>query len=92
MKNYIDLHMHSMYSDDGEYTPKQFVEMCHEKGIRIMAIADHNSVKAIDEASQKAQELGMQYIPAVEIDCTYEGINLHVFGYGIEYKHEDYVN
>ncbi len=91
MKNYIDLHMHSMYSDDGEYTPKQFVEMCHEKGIRIMAIADHNSVKAIDEASQKAQELGMQYIPAVEIDCTYEGINLHVLGYGIDYKHEDFV-
>lgn len=91
MKNYIDLHMHSMYSDDGEYTPKQLVEMCHEKGIRIMAIADHNSVKAIDEASQKAQELGMQYIPAVEIDCTYEGINLHVLGYGIDYKHEDFV-
>ncbi|MDE6952183.1 MAG: PHP domain-containing protein [Erysipelotrichales bacterium] len=91
MKNYIDLHVHSMYSDDGEYTPKQLVEMCHEKGIRIMAIADHNSVKAIDEASQKAQELGMQYIPAVEIDCTYEGINLHVLGYGIDYKHEDFV-
>lgn len=91
MKNYIDLHMHSMYSDDGEYTPKQLVEMCHEKGIRIMAIADHNSVMAIDEASQKAQELGMQYIPAVEIDCTYEGINLHVLGYGIDYKHEDFV-
>lgn len=91
MKNYIDLHMHSMYSDDGEYTPKQLVEMCHKKGIRIMAIADHNSVKAIDEARQTAQELGVQYIPAVEIDCTYEGINLHVVGYGIDYKHEDFV-
>lgn len=91
MKNYIDLHMHSKYSDDGEYTPSQLVEMCHDKGIHIMAIADHNSVKAIDEAKGKADVLGMQYIPAVEIDCTYEGINLHVVGYGIDYKHEDFV-
>lgn len=29
-KSYIDLHMHSMYSDDGEYTPTQLVDMCHE--------------------------------------------------------------
>ena len=28
----------------------------------------------------------MKYIPAIEIDCTYKGINLHVLGYGIDYK------
>ena len=31
-KSYIDLHMHSLYSDDGEFTPTQLVEMCHEAG------------------------------------------------------------
>ena len=41
-KSHIDLHMHSMYSDDGEYSPEQLVRMCHESGVRIMAIADHN--------------------------------------------------
>lgn len=91
MKNYIDLHMHSLYSDDGEFTPTQLVDMCHEKGIKIMAIADHNSVKAISEASKRAEALGISYIPAVEIDCTYEGINLHVVGYGIDYTHEDFL-
>ena len=45
-KSYIDLHMHSMYSDDGEYSPEQLVKMCHEAGVRIMAIADHNWIKA----------------------------------------------
>lgn len=91
MKNYIDLHMHSLYSDDGEFTPTQLVEMCHKNGIQIMAIADHNSVKAIDEAYKRAKELQMKYIPAVEIDCTYETINLHVVGYGIDYHHPDFV-
>lgn len=91
MKNYIDLHMHSQYSDDGEFTPSELVEMCYEKGIKIMAIADHNSVKAIEEAKTKAKELDMIYIPAIEIDCTYNTINLHVVGYGIDYQSDDFI-
>ena len=83
-KSYIDFHMHSMYSDDGEYTPTQLVDMCHEAGVKIMAIADHNWVKANEEAKKHADELGMTYIPAIEIDCTYKGVNLHVLGYGID--------
>lgn len=85
MKHTIDLHMHSMYSDDGEFTPQQLVDFCKKEGIRIMAIADHNSVKAIDEERQACKDAGLTCIPAIEIDCTYEWINLHVLGYGIEY-------
>lgn len=83
MKNYIDLHIHSQYSDDGEFSPSELVEMCHKKGIRIMAIADHNLVKGVREGREKAKELGMQYISAIEIDCTYQDVNLHMLGYGI---------
>ena len=56
MKSYIDLHMHSLYSDDGEYTPIQLVDMCEKAGVKIMAIADHNWVKAVAEAKQYSQE------------------------------------
>ena len=90
MDKYIDLHMHSKYSDDGEFTPSELVEMCHRSGIKIMAIADHNSVKAIDEAKEAAKKYDIKYISATEIDCTYNGINLHVLGYGIDYHHEDF--
>lgn len=86
MNKFIDLHMHSKYSDDGEFTPTQLVNKCHDANITIMAIADHNSVKAIDEAKEMACGYGMHYIHATEIDCTYNGINLHVLGYGIDYK------
>ena len=86
MTNYIDLHMHTNYSDDGSYTPSQIVEMCHEAKVKIMAIADHNTVKGVEEGMNKAKELGMSYIPAIEIDCTYKNTtNLHVLGYGIDY-------
>ncbi len=84
MKNYIDLHMHSKYSDDGEFTPESLVEQCHKAGIKVMAIADHNSVKANEIACKEAKKYGIEYIPAIEADCTYKGVNLHVVGYGID--------
>lgn len=89
MKNYIDLHMHSKYSDDGQFTPSELVHQCLEAGIEIMAIADHNSVKALDEEIKCCQEVGIKCIPAVEIDCTFEGVNLHVVGYGMDYHQEE---
>ena len=91
MEKYIDLHIHSKYSDDGEFTPIQLVEQCYKAGIKIMSIADRNSVKAIDEAKEAAAKLNIKYIPGIEIDCTYNGINLHILGYGIDYSHDDFV-
>ncbi len=86
MNKYIDLHMHSIYSDDGELTPAKLVEKCAQCGVKIMAIADHNSVKGIPEGLETAQKKGIRYIPAVEINFTYRDINLHVVGYGIDYQ------
>lgn len=83
---FIDLHIHSYYSDDGEFSPADLVRMCHDRGITTMAIADHNSIKAVDEARKEAYKYHIQYINAIEVDCTYRGINLHVLGYGIDYR------
>lgn len=83
---YIDLHMHSIHSDDGEFTPTELIEKCYEAGVKIMAVADHNYVKGIDEAKEAASKRKITVIPAIEIDCVYNGINLHVLGYGIDYK------
>lgn len=85
MKNYIDLHMHSGYSDDGEFTAEELVTKCHQNGIRIMAITDHNTVSIIDEELALCHEMGIIGIPGVEIDCTWKGIDLHVVGYGMDH-------
>lgn len=92
MKNYIDLHMHSKYSDDGEYEPAALVKKCYENNIKIMAIADHNSIKAIEVAKKEAEKFDIKYINAIEIDCTYKNINLHVLGYGINNYTDDFEN
>lgn len=86
----IDLHMHSRYSNDGEFSPRELVEKCAAQGIGIMSVADHNCAKANREALSAAEELGMRYIPGIEIDCTYEGTDFHVLGYGIDFESQDF--
>lgn len=82
--NKIDLHMHTSMSNDGTYTPEDLTKMCHEAGLEIFAIADHNSTKAYTYAKPMADSFGMKLIPAVELDCHIDGTNLHVLGYGID--------
>lgn len=86
MKNIIDLHMHSLYSDDGEFTPAELMTLCKDAGLKFSALADHNSVKGVEEAIKEGEKLGIKVIPAIEIDCIYNGVNLHVLGYYIDPK------
>ena len=39
----IDLHVHTIYSD-GEYTPKEILEMCKKRNITVVGITDHNTM------------------------------------------------
>ena len=82
----IDLHMHSIYSDDGQYTVKELLDIAKQQKLTHMAIADHNSVKAIKEAHTLLDDYNIHYIDAVELDCTYKGINLHLLGYNFDYN------
>ena len=90
MENYMDLHMHSIFSVDGEYTPSELVGMCHGAGIRIMSISDHNCVGASRKAQEETERLGIRYIPAIELDCTFQGMDLHLLGYQIRYESPDF--
>lgn len=76
--------MHSYYSDDGEFEPKQLIDLCLEKNIKYFSIADHNSVRGIKEAKEYCVGKNINIIPAIELDCTFNEINLHVLGYGID--------
>ena len=90
MEKLMDLHMHSYYSDDGEFSPEELVRQCAMSGIRVMSIADHNSVRANDEGRQAARRAGIRYVSGIEIDCTFRGVNLHVLGYGFDDASDDF--
>ncbi|HBE85752.1 MAG TPA: phosphatase [Lachnoclostridium sp.] len=84
MVNQLDLHMHSNISNDGEYTPSQLIQLCKQHGLKTVALADHNSVRGIGDAEKSANESGIELISAIELDCQFEGVNLHLLGYGID--------
>lgn len=92
MEKLMDLHMHSYYSDDGEFSPEELVRQCAMSGIRVMSIADHNSVRANDGGRQAARRAGIRYVSGIEIDCTFRGVNLHVLGYGFDDTSDDFAD
>ncbi len=89
IKPYIDLHIHSTISD-GLYSPQEVINQAYDKGIRIMAITDHNAT--IDLSVLRRENPNMQLIQGAEISCIYTAptgkeTELHVIGLGFDPNH-----
>ncbi len=89
MEEYIDLHIHSCYSD-GVHRPAELVAMAAEKGLKAIAIADHDSVEGVDEALEAGAAAGVEVVPAVELSIAYKDFrDIHLLGYYIDHKDEE---
>ena len=60
-----DLHIHSNASD-GNGTPQQIIEKAKEKGLSVIALTDHHTVKNIDEKSYITYESEPEKITSEE--------------------------
>jgi predicted metal-dependent phosphoesterase TrpH len=80
----IDLHVHSTASD-GTLTPEEIVAVALAKGLRALALADHDSVDGIEPALAAAAGTSLVVIPAVEISTDYGATEVHVLGYFLDY-------
>lgn len=69
-----DLHIHSNYNSDGEFSPKDLVDLCLEAGLSHAAIVGHKSVKDIDVALQAAYGTTLRMIPSIAMDCVFTDI------------------
>ena len=85
-----DLHIHSNYSNDGEFEIHKIVEKSLENKVDIISITDHNCVRGITEAIPVCANNGIEFIPGIEVDCSYNGIDLHVLGYNINWQSNDF--
>jgi predicted metal-dependent phosphoesterase TrpH len=80
---YADLHLHTFHSD-GTRSPREVVEVAHAAGIDIVAISDHDNLAAFFEIKAHATALGVTLVPAVELSCGYDGIDVHVLAYAFD--------
>jgi 3',5'-nucleoside bisphosphate phosphatase len=79
-KNYIDLHLHSTYSD-GTFSIKEIVEYASTKKLAAVALTDHDCISGIREITELAGRIDLEVVPGVEISSMYENIDVHVLGY-----------
>jgi predicted metal-dependent phosphoesterase TrpH len=91
MRSLIDLHCHSTVSD-GVLTPSDLVNHAAEKGVRVLALTDHDDVAGLDEAREIAQQHGMRFINGVEISVTWRRRTLHIVGLKINPEYPPLVN
>ncbi|MBW2552832.1 MAG: PHP domain-containing protein [Deltaproteobacteria bacterium] len=79
---YIDLHIHTTESD-GTLTPSQVVRYAKEKGLKAVAITDHDTIHGNEEAIKEGISAGVEVIPGVEISVDYSPGTMHMLGYFI---------
>jgi predicted metal-dependent phosphoesterase TrpH len=79
----FDLHLHTTASD-GIYTPKEIVKMAENKGLKTIAITDHDTTDGISEALLAAQNLNINVIPGIEISTKFQKKNIDILGYNLQ--------
>lgn len=75
-----DFHIHTDRSD-GLAPPKEVVRLAHAGGLDTIAITDHDSLGALEEAAHVAHELGIRLIPGTELTATIRNHEIHLLAY-----------
>src|SRR3990167_5513943 len=82
----VDLHTHTTASD-GTYTPRELVAEAASRGVRVLAVTDHDSTEGLGEAPEEAERRRPpEIISGIEINCDVEGAEIHVLGYLMDWR------
>ena len=79
----VDLHLHTTHSD-GNLSPTELVDLCARKGLKVIAVSDHDSTEGIDEALAAAKPRGIEVIPAIELSADVPNNEIHMLGYFVD--------
>jgi predicted metal-dependent phosphoesterase TrpH len=85
----VDLHSHSLASD-GLLEPAAVAARAKAGGVDVWALTDHDETRGLAEAARAAADLGMRFVPGVEISVTWRahaghaGTTVHMVGLNID--------
>lgn len=79
----VDLHIHTRCSDGG-LTPAEAVGYALARGLRAIAITDHDTIQGNEEALAVGRRTGLPVIPGVELSTEWEGLTFHMLGFGLD--------
>lgn len=78
----IDLHVHTTASD-GTMTPAELVFYAAKRGLKAVAITDHDTIDGLPEALEAGQKAGLEVVPGIEIGVDFTG-EMHILGYFVD--------
>jgi predicted metal-dependent phosphoesterase TrpH len=81
-KGFVDLHIHTSYSD-GLLNPQQIVELAQQRRLTAIAITDHDSVAGVQETVEWGTSAGIEVVAGIEISILFEECEVHLLGYFI---------
>lgn len=87
----VDLHIHTIASD-GTFTPEEVILEAKKRGLKALAITDHDTVDGIEEAKRKAQEIGIEFVQGIEISCNTQDYEVHILGYFLNLEDEKFMS
>ena len=76
----VDLHIHTTASD-GTYRPQEVVHLAKERGLKAIAITDHDTMSGVAQAVLAGEHCGVEVVPGIEISAEHCGRRIHVLGY-----------
>ena len=83
----IDLHTHSVYSD-GTNTPGELLQMAEERGLKALALTDHDTVGGVEPLLAAALDHQVEAIPGIELSAECRRGTMHVLGYFIDHTNQ----
>ncbi len=82
----IDLHIHTTASD-GLLSPEDVVTVAVSRGLRVIAITDHDTVDGVHGAlNAVTNNSKLEVIPGIEISTDISAGEIHILGYFIDYR------
>jgi len=84
-RKYVDLHIHSIYSD-GTCSVDDIVKLASQKNLRTIAITDHDCIRGFADAKRCGDHAGVEVIAGVELSSEIGGADIHILGYCIDVR------
>ena len=86
----VDLHLHTLASD-GRLSPTELINLVANRGLKVVAISDHDTTEGLAEAYQAAAAFpDLEIIPAIELSTDIPDDEIHMLGYFLQYEDEEF--
>ncbi|MAE32054.1 MAG: histidinol phosphatase [Verrucomicrobiales bacterium] len=89
-KPYIDLHLHTHFSD-GVSTPEQVAEEAERMELAAIALTDHDTIEGCPRLAKACATRGIEFIPGTELSTDIDGHEMHLLGYHLDTNNEELI-